>query len=565
MRKSCSVLKLIAPAVFSLLFAPAFSQPIIGYQAVVSGLTQPVDIVNAGDGSNRLFIVQQNGIVRVWNGSSLLAGNFLNISSLIATGGSEQGLLSMAFHPDYNGTTNRYFFVYYTATDGAITLARYQTQSGDMNVADAASGVVLLSIPKPGTPYFTNHNGGKLLFGSDGMLYFGTGDGGDGGDPFNNAQNGASLLGKMLRIDVSGFASSAPFYGIPADNPYVSASDGIRDEIWATGLRNPWRWSFDRLNGDMWIADVGQGAWEEVNRVPAGTGGVNYGWRCREGMHNYNTSGCVSSYTEPVFEYPHSSATGGFSITGGVVYRGSAYPALYGYYVTADYISSNVWLVRPDGSFVRQGSMPNTISTFGEDENGELYAARRSNGTIYQVTVTGLLPVSLVSFSAEKKPGHQLLRWKTAGEWGTDGFQVEYSRDGQRFENAGWVAAARSSVGQSYSFQHNASFAGDVYYRLAMRDDDGSVRYSSVVRLSGKANGPRIYPTVIRNGVVNLELDGEAEKVQVVNGSGMMVFERSLGSLSGTTSISLPPVAKGFYFVRIIMKGNVFQEKVLVE
>ena len=565
MRKFYVTARVLPVLLFSLFFSFSQAQPVIGYQSLITGLTQPVDIVNAGDGSNRLFIAQQNGIVRVWSGASLLPTNFLNVSSLITTGGSEQGLLSIAFHPDYNGTTNRYFFIYYTATNGDLTLARYQTMSGDINQADPASGVVLLAIPKPGTPYFTNHNGAKLVFGPDGMLYFGTGDGGDGGDPFNNAQNGASLLGKMLRLNVNSFATSAPFYDIPADNPYVNPADGIRDEIWAMGLRNPWRWSFDRLNGDMWIADVGQGAWEEVNRVPAGTAGVNYGWRCREGMHNYNTSGCSGSYTEPIFEYPHSAGTGGFSITGGYVYRGTAYPVLNGYYITADYVTANIWLVRSDGSFVRQGSMPNNISSFGEDEVGELYAARRSSGVIYRVTVTGVLPVTLTGFSAERRNGSNQLGWTTASEQNTAGFHIEYSTDGSRFQRAGFVAAARSSAGHNYSYNHPVALTTDMYYRLAIVDDDGSTRYSSIVRLSAKEGGIKIYPSVVRNGIINLELNGRMQKMQLVNSSGKLVFEKALKDISGTTAVNLPHLAKGLYIVQVIGEGGVMREKIMIE
>lgn len=556
----------VLPVLFlSLFFSFSYSQPIIGYQSVITGLTQPVDLVNAGDGSNRLFIAQQNGIIRVWNGTTLLPTNFLNVSSLVTNGGSEQGLLSMAFHPDYNGTTNRYFFIYYTATNGDVTLARYQTQAGDINVADPASGVVLLTIPKPGSPYFTNHNGGKLLFGTDGMLYFGTGDGGNGGDPFNNAQNGASLLGKMLRLNVNSFATSAPFYDIPSDNPYASTSDGIRDEIWATGLRNPWRWSFDRQNGDMWIADVGQGAWEEVNRVPAGTAAANYGWRCREGMHNYDVSLCSGgSYTEPVFEYPHN-ATGGYSITGGFVYRGTAYPVLNGYYVTVDYITSNLWLVRANGTFVRQSGLPTNVSSFGEDEAGELYAVRRSNGTIYRVTVTGVLPVTLTGLTAERRSGSNQLGWTTASEQNTSGFYIEYSTDGSRFQRAGWVAAARSSAGHSYTYNHAVNLTADMYYRLAIADDDGSIRYSSIVRLSAKEGGIKVYPSVVRNGIINLELNGRMQKMQLVNSSGKLVFEKALKDLSGTTAISLPQLSRGMYVVQVIGDGGVNREKIIIE
>ncbi len=316
--------------------------PILSYAPVInSGLSLPVEVVNAGDGSNRLFIVEQNGLIKIYNGTSLLPTPFLSLTTLTAASG-ERGLLSMAFHPNY--AVNGYFFVYYTNAAGDITIARYQVSAGNANQANAASGVVLMNIPKP----FANHNGGRLAFGPDGYLYFGTGDGGSGGDPNNFAQNGNSLLGKMIRIDVNNFATP-PYYTIPADNPYTT-NPGVLDEIWAIGLRNPWRWSFDRLTGDMWIGDVGQSAREEINYRAAGTtGGINYGWRCYEGTLPYNTTGCAaqSTYVSPIFDYPRNNLTGGFSVTGGYVYRGSEFASLNGYYICADYVSGNTWLINP--------------------------------------------------------------------------------------------------------------------------------------------------------------------------------------------------------------------------
>ena len=241
------------PFLFS---ASIFAQPVpvLVYSPVVtSGLSSPVDVVNAGDGSNRLFVVQQGGQVRIVSGGALLPGNFLDIPDSIS-GGGERGLLSIAFHPNYE--SNRYFFVYYTNTAGDLRITRFQTQAGNPNAADESTGVVILTIPHP---TYSNHNGGKLNFGADGHLYFATGDGGSGGDPDNNSQNGNSLLGKMIRINVDNF-TTPPYYTIPADNPYVT-NPSVRDEIFAMGLRNPWRWSFDKETNDMWIADVGQGAW----------------------------------------------------------------------------------------------------------------------------------------------------------------------------------------------------------------------------------------------------------------------------------------------------------------
>jgi glucose/arabinose dehydrogenase len=348
----------------------------VNLRPVVEGLERPVAMTPAGDGSGRLFIVQQGGEILVFDGSQLLGVPFLDLSSLVS-GGSEQGLLGLAFHPDYE--TNGFFYVDYTDVSGDTRVARYRV-SPDPNVADPASGVVILAIAQP----FTNHNGGQLAFGPDGNLWIAVGDGGSAGDPMNNAQNGNSLLGKILRIDVDG----ALPYRIPVDNPF-RANAGVRDEIWALGLRNPWRFSFDRLTGDLFIADVGQGQWEEVDFEPVTSpGGRNYGWRRMEGAHCYNpSSGCSdASLTLPVMEYSHQE---GCSITGGYRYRGAEVPALFGTYLFGDYCSGRIWggtLDPVSGAWTRTELLDSalSISSFGEDENGELYVADLS-GTIYRL------------------------------------------------------------------------------------------------------------------------------------------------------------------------------------
>ncbi len=255
--------------------------PNILIEPIITGLDSPVAIAHAGDGSGRLFITLQIGKILVYDGQQLLPAPFLDIGSLITTGG-ERGLLSVAFHPNY--AANGFLYVNYTDLNGDTVIARYRI-SADSNVVDPASATFLLVIPQP----FANHNGGQLQFGPDGYLYIGTGDGGSGGDPLNNAQNRSSLLGKMLRIDVDVDSS----YSIPPDNPFAGNSN-VRQEIWAVGLRNPWRFSFDRLTGDLFVADVGQDNWEEVNFQPANSrGGENYGWRLMEGNHCFNpTTNC---------------------------------------------------------------------------------------------------------------------------------------------------------------------------------------------------------------------------------------------------------------------------------
>lgn len=369
----------------------AQSAPTLTFTPIVtSGLGEALDIVRPPADTQRLFIVEKTGRVKIFENGALRADSFLKISNLIVTSG-EQGLLTLAFHPQY--ATNRFFWVVYNNTAGDLVLARYQTSATNPAVADHSSGVIVKVVPHP---THTNHNGSKLLFGQDGFLYWGTGDGGSGGDPSNNAQNKAVLLGKMLRFDVN-LSPTPPYYSAPLSNPFIGQA-GVDSLIFQFGLRNPYRWSFDRLTGDMWIADVGQNAWEEVNFSSAlSAAGRDWGWRCREGAHPFNNNPpCAPTYTDPVFEYDHSTA-GGLSITGGYVYRGSQYPALYGRYICVDYVRPNAWMVWPDGSgwaSVRQAGIPTEIAGFGEDHRGELYAAGL-NGRLYAVGATGGTPVGM--------------------------------------------------------------------------------------------------------------------------------------------------------------------------
>lgn len=373
----------------SILNSALYSQPVIAYNSVITGLNQPVDIVNAGDGSNRIFVVEQGGSIKVYNSSYTLLGTFLTVTG-IATGG-EQGLLSLAFHPSYEN--NGFFWVYYTNSNGDLEVSRYKVSAGNSNQADASSKQVVITIPHPGQ---SNHNGAKLNFGSDGYLYFATGDGGGAGDPNNNAQNGNSLLGKMIRINVS-TGATPPFYSIPNDNPFVTNAN-VLDEVWALGLRNPFRWSFDRINGNMWIGDVGQGQKEEINyRTAAQSAGTNYGWRCYEGTLAYNTNGCldVSNYTAPVYEYNNLQGNNTpASVVGGFVYRGATHASMQGYYFATDVYSGNLYKINATTFAVTvQTGLPTLVAGFGETEAGELLAVSL-NGTAYSLVPNVPTPVS---------------------------------------------------------------------------------------------------------------------------------------------------------------------------
>jgi glucose/arabinose dehydrogenase len=371
----CLLLALsISPVNASAAPAQASIPPNIKLTPVVSGLTQPVFATHAGDGSGRIFIVQQTGQILIWNGSTLNATPFLDVSSIIKTS-SEQGLLGLAFDPNY--ASNGFFYIVYTnqSTIGDDVLARYKVSSGDPNVADAASAQILLTVSEPET----NHNGGMIAFGPDGYLYFGLGDGGGGGDQhgtIGNGQDKTTLLGKILRLNVA----TVP-YTIPPSNPYYGSGTN-KQEIWAYGVRNPWRFSFDKTTGDLYIGDVGQNAQEEIDFQAAGaTGGANYGWRIREGNLCYNpSSGCgtPAAYVAPVAVYNHGTNDSiGCAVTGGYVYRGTAFPALTGVYLYGDYCTGNLWGLYKNASnqwvtsLIRKTNY--NISSFGEDENGELY------------------------------------------------------------------------------------------------------------------------------------------------------------------------------------------------
>jgi glucose/arabinose dehydrogenase len=535
----------------------ATQAPVIEYQSIIAtGLADPVDVVNPGDGTNRLFLVQRGGLIRIWNGSEVLPNPFLNVTSLLSLSGGERGLLSIVFHPNY--ASNRYFFIYYTSTTGALTLARYRTLADNANLADAASGVVLLSIPHTAG----NHNGAKLIFGTDGFLYFGTGDGGGSNDVPNNAQNGNSLLGKMLRIDVNDFADATPpLYGIPAGNPYTGDA-AVLDEIIALGVRNPWRWSFDRVTGDMWIGDVGQGAREEVDfrHRDSILNPTNYGWRCLEGFitNPSMAAACPAPVNNvlPVFDYPHN-ANGGFVITGGYVYRGAEFPSLNGYYITTDYSTGNIWLIAPDGDEWEVTpqiiNKLTNVSSFGEAENGDLYATRLNNGTpntggLYKVILGQTLPVKLLSFTARAVGNTHEISWKTSAGQKGDTYVVERKKTGEPgFTEVGQKKVTGTSQ-QEYTL-NIPTVPADCWYRLKTVGTDGAVNYSAVIFLPNKKTAKEIF-TINRSGsLVTLMLHEPVQSVEVFNASGAQLYKQLLNDRSGM--ITLPLVhSNGLVFVR---------------
>lgn len=345
--------------------------PPITYSRVASGFEAPVQIVNAGDGSHRLFIVEKMGTIKIINKGVVLQMPFLNIKNLVSNG-TEQGLLGIAFPPDF--INKHYFYVDYTNKTGVgnTVIARFFL-TDNPDAANSSTSKTLLNITQP----FSNHNGGQIVFGPDGFLYIGMGDGGSAGDPFNNAQNTSSLLGKILRIDVESGVSP---YSIPSGNPF-------QNEVWSYGLRNPWRFSFDRSTKEIYIADVGQNLTEEVNVQPPSKGGENYGWKIMEGNHCYNNPTCnTSGLILPVTVYDHNS--GDCSITGGYVYRGAQSPNLNGIYIYGDFCSGKIRGLKKVGNQWISKILLDTnfqISSFGEDEEGTIYFADMGTGSIYKI------------------------------------------------------------------------------------------------------------------------------------------------------------------------------------
>ena len=348
----------------------------IKLEEYAKGFFQLTYLTHAGDGSQRVFVVEKSGLIKVGRGGKFQPEPFLDIRSRVRSKESERGLLGLAFHPDFR--KNRKFYVNYTDLNGNTVVSEFKVAS-DPNKADPSSERIILTIEQPAE----NHNGGQILFGPDGFLYIGTGDGGSAGDPWDNAQNKAVLLGKILRIDVD---REAP-YAVPRDNPFISEPK-TKPEIWAYGLRNPWRFSFDRLTGDLYIADVGQNQWEEIHFVPAGSaGGWNFGWNLMEGAHPFElkNESEARNLVLPIVEYDHSL---GCADTGGYVYRGNRYPSLQGTYFFSDFCSGTIWGLR-----MREGnwewakflSSKLKVSSFGEDETGEVYILDYFSGDIYHL------------------------------------------------------------------------------------------------------------------------------------------------------------------------------------
>lgn len=530
---------------------------------VISGLTSGMQLVHAGDNSNRIFIAERSGVITVFNPGALTTPiQYLNMNSggQVVSQSGEGGLLSIAFHPNFS--TNGFVYTYYTDTNGDLVLARYTSANPSGNLVPANTRVELLKIPHPVN---TNHNGGELHFGpEDGYLYLSTGDGGASYDPNINGQSTTSLLGKILRLNVDPPLGSGLPYVIPPSNPFGN-------EIFIRGLRNPFRWSFDRETFDLWIGDVGQDTWEEINHVTAGNAsGANFGWRCFEG--NGYTPGIAinecpdsASFTKPVYIYPTRTARGN-SVIGGVVYRGNAWPVMKGYYIGMDYGSGDIHKINSDGSVKEYETSTFTgVRDIGEDQSGEIYAVTAT--AVYRIEAENPLPVTLVDFSGAPSAEGVRLTWQTSMEKDFKSFDIQYSLDALQFDRIGSIQGANAPVGNLYSFTHSTREGGDLYYRLKMTDMDESFRYSKIITVNRGAESPGdlfVRPSLISTSEMNLFVEEPFQTVEIVNAGGQVVLTEKIGGRSGSVNIPLGNTASGIYVVRMAGADRVIQQKVLV-
>ncbi len=568
------VLFVLAAEVFSttavLRVQAASIPPSLHFTQIVSGLTDPVFVTNAGDGSNRLFIIEQTGQILVYKNGGLLSTPFLNIAGLISnfTGvNGEQGLLCLAFDPNYS--SNGIFYITYTTTNNdpaflyTTTLARYHVSSGSPDQADPLSGAVLLSIPKK----YTNHNGGMIAFGPDGYLYMSMGDGGSGGDPDNNAQNLDTMLGKLLRLDVESAPPPGQNYVIPPTNPFFGSTDpNVKKEIWAYGLRNPWRYSFDRSTGDLYIGDVGQAVEEEIDFQGASSaGGENFGWHILEGNLCFNPStNCIkpTGYVPPVATYDHGANDSfGCAVTGGYVYRGSQYLSLQGVYLYGDFCSGKVLglIKNPNNTWTASvvTSTGFTISSFGQDEQGELYLTNYGGGAIYHIS-SGSVTISGNAGIAGAMLGYVdgTLKTVTAQPDGSYQITVPYNWSGTvtpSLSGYGFNPGSRSYANLQTDLTSQDYTAVTAWFGGVQIQADQNVAVIGRPQIGGQVmafNGPSsgsttmYMPMLFKNafGAYNSAL--YVQDLDPINTASIAIaFYDTAGNLTCTINDSLPPLA----------------------
>ncbi len=525
-------------------------------ELLASGFDSPIGIVNAGD--DRLFVIEQRGHVQILNeDGSVPETPFLDLSDVVSQSGFETGLLGLAFHPNYS--ENGYFYVNYTReSDGTTVVSRFSANPANPGQADRESEVQMFTVEQP----YDNHNGGQLLFGPDGYLYIALGDGGDAGDPHDNGQDLTTMLGKMLRIDVNADNDSA--YVIPPDNPFIDDENAL-DEIWAYGLRNPWRNSFDRLTGDFWIADVGQNDFEEVNFQPAGSsGGENYGWRCYEGNAPFNTEGCgdEENYVFPVYDYPHEGEGCSGSVTGGNIYRGAMYNGMYGVYVFADFCTGNVYTITPTSEGFDGTQLANfgegEVTSFGEDQYGELYVVMQTSGEIHKLVETSdCNPVATIMDS-------------------DSAFVI--------VPDSSLVLKAVYNPALDYQWHMNdEAISGEVQHELEVTEEgnylvhvtnpeNGCTGISETVVVNSTSTSValkelkqvNVYPNPAKDVlyIEGLPLAGKSQ-VSLFDSKGT-ALHNTLANVHGKMNILTNDFPSGMYYLRIIYSGEVLQRKILI-
>ncbi|MCF0074453.1 PQQ-dependent sugar dehydrogenase [Dyadobacter sp. CY261] len=543
----CTIILLISA------LGSCLAQPKLAIETVVSGFTRPVKVTHAND--SRLFVAEIGGKIRVVKNGAILPTPFLDIAAKI-NDPDWAGIFSIAFSPNYQ-TSGFFYVMYVVKSKTEVQISRFTRQPGNADLADANSEVKILTIPYEDV--LGGHRGGDMAFGMDGFLYISTGDNGPGsrgvlGDPANNSQNMGKLFGKLLRLD-----TSAP---APGDNPL--------GKIFALGLRNPWRFGFDRQTGDLWIGDNGQDGWEEVNYLsyPFGNTISNFGWNCLEGTQTYNASHCAqgTAYIAPKLTYPGFTNNGGkdASVMGGFVYRGSRYPSMKGYYFFGDYATGKIGYINPLGVPTPDAGLthPSLIS-FGEDQSGELFVVSFLNGTLSKLSNPGdPLPVQLAFFRVAEREQSKVLEWRTLFESNFHHFVVQRSLDGQKFEGIDTVNCHGSYY--TYTYLIAGPSYGNSYYRLKMVDLDGSFQYSSLIAV--KTGGRMIEPFVFPNPAAAMFRVGgitKGDKISLYSVSGALVISKSAVS-DQDIDFTLKGRPAGIYTIMIENKNSGFLKKLKV-
>lgn len=578
--------------VFALLQKAICQVPTLQLTEIASGFYRPTDIESAGD--SRLFISQMNGKIMIYENGQVNPVPFLDISNKIK-GGEYQGIFGFCFHPNY--VQNGYLYVHYLIPGNEYSrYSRFTRNSTYPNLADSNSEKVIYEVPYPNN----GHRSGDFNFGTDGNLYISTGDGAPGargsvGDLNGNAQNLKSVFGKILRINVD---NAQPF-SIPATNPYLAPNDDIPDEIWALGLRNPWRWNFDKLNGDIWIGDNGQDGWEEVDYLQANfTGSRNFGWRCFEGTHSYLPANCISlpSLVLPIIDYPGYDNNNqiGASVVGGYVYRGNQFPNLKGWYIYGDYTQGKFWTLKQEtqsnagdlksnlliNNVLQNITMENPVS-FGQDAYGELYVTNFFGGKLYKISDTSLpLPLNLLTFTAKKtfENGVQLT-WNTSNESNFSHFEIQKSTNSSIFKTLGIVQSSStfSKETNNYNFDDNllniSELNSILYYRLKIVEANGEFHFSNIIRLYlnlENKTSSKFYPNPIDNNTLYIDLN--SKKSTIVNfkiyGSNAKLIQNKIEHLhSGFNKISLDfsLITSGIYIIKYEIDRQIIYEKIVVK